>query len=265
MRGEPDFATPAAYRGSGDRGSAVGPHRYADNRGEPALRRPWRKTRLGSTTPVGNSDYGWRHAGDLCGSDGAARARRRYPVCPIPIYDAYQSPIRLGGRPYPPREKQCGASRIRLTSEALEAACTPRDRVLLLNTPGIRWEPYFTQSELEAIAEFVVPPQNLTLISDEIYEEITYDARRSPPHFPARCCASAALLVNSLSKTLCDDRLAARLLCGADETIAFDVAGPAAVKPRTGDVCAGCRRGSADRTAGLRAEMRREYASTASS
>ena len=73
--------------------------------------------------------------------------------------------------------------------------------MLLLNTP---WNPVgtvLTRAELAAITDFC-QRRNLTLISDEIYEAITYDGHEhvSPlavaPGLRERC-----VIVNSLSKT----------------------------------------------------------------
>jgi len=84
---------------------------------------------------------------------------------------------------------------------ALDAACGPRARVLILNTP---WNPVgtvFTAAELAAIAEVVVR-RGLTLISDEIYEAITYDgARHLSPASLSPAMRERTVIVNSLSKT----------------------------------------------------------------
>ena len=78
---------------------------------------------------------------------------------------------------------------------------TPATRVLLLNTP---WNPVgtvFTRAEMATIAEFV-ERRGLLLISDEIYERITYEPHvhvsplRVVPEVRSRC-----LTVNSFSKT----------------------------------------------------------------
>ncbi|MDQ6706133.1 MAG: aminotransferase class I/II-fold pyridoxal phosphate-dependent enzyme, partial [Acidobacteriota bacterium] len=122
-------------------------------------------------------------------------------LLPDPIYDAYQSPIRLAGG----RVKRVAAriqnGRFAIGEEALEAAWSPASRVLLLNTP---WNPVgtvFSRQELAAITSFC-ERRNIALISDEIYETITYNGHRhvSPlaiaPGLRERC-----ILVNSLSKT----------------------------------------------------------------
>ena len=73
-----------------------------------------------------------------------------------------------------PVRAQIENGRFVLTAQAIDAAVTSRSRALLLNTP---WNPVgtvFRESELRAIAD-VVTRQNLVLISDEIYEAITYE------------------------------------------------------------------------------------------
>src|SRR5262249_32621797 len=84
---------------------------------------------------------------------------------------------------------------------ALEAGCTPKARLLLLNSP---WNPVgtvLTRSELEEIVAFALT-RNIFILSDEIYENLIYDGRQHIS--PARLSPEArqrTLLINSLSKT----------------------------------------------------------------
>jgi aspartate/methionine/tyrosine aminotransferase len=113
-------------------------------------------------------------------------------MLPDPVYDAYQSPVRLAGGAVRSVPAEIVNERFELSVEALEAAWTPAVRVLILNTP---WNPVgtvFTADELEAISEFCLR-RGVTLLSDEIYEAITYGR----PHVSPR----GAVLINSLSKT----------------------------------------------------------------
>jgi aminotransferase len=57
---------------------------------------------------------------------------------------------------------------------AIEAAITPRSRVLVLNFPTNPTGGTMTRAELEAIAA-VVSRHNLLVITDEIYSELTFD------------------------------------------------------------------------------------------
>jgi aspartate/methionine/tyrosine aminotransferase len=108
--------------------------------------------------------------------------------------------VLAGGRPVPvPATIEDG--RFVVTAAAIEKALTPRSRALLLNTP---WNPVgtvFRASELHAIGD-VVLRRDLALISDEIYEAITYgDAQHVSPSSLSGELRARTILVNSLSKT----------------------------------------------------------------
>jgi aspartate aminotransferase len=205
MRGEPDFATPEYITEAGIRSLRSGRTTYPDNRGEPRLRDAVAE----KLSRVNHVSYD--AVSEILITDGAtmgiyaALSALLGPgdeiLVPDPIYDAYQSPIRWTGAKARPVRSTRAAGRFSLSIEALESACTPATRALLLNTP---WNPagsVFTSSELKEITEFVCR-RGLTLISDEIYESIIYDGRRhvSPaalsPEARSRC-----VTVNSLSKT----------------------------------------------------------------
>lgn len=61
-----------------------------------------------------------------------------------------------------------------MTAEALEAAITDKTKLVILNSPSNPIGNMYSREELEAIAEVIVK-HNLLLISDEIYEKLTYD------------------------------------------------------------------------------------------
>jgi aspartate/methionine/tyrosine aminotransferase len=67
-----------------------------------------------------------------------------------------------------------------LDLDELEAAITPRTKVLLLNTPHNPTGKMFSRQELEGIAEIVLRNPQLTVISDEVYEHIIFDPEKEP-------------------------------------------------------------------------------------
>ena len=205
MRGEPDFDTPAHIAAAAVAAITAGRTRYPDNRGEPTLREAI------ATKLARDNQVRYDPASEILVTTGAtlgihsALTALLEPgdevIVPEPIYDAYQSPIRLAGGQVRFAAATLANGRFSLSMDALAAAVTPRAKVLLLNTP---WNPVgtvLTREELTTVAEFVLR-HNLTLISDEIYEAITYDGCRhiSPaslgPEIQAR-----TIIVNSLSKT----------------------------------------------------------------
>jgi aspartate/methionine/tyrosine aminotransferase len=205
MRGEPDFATPAHIADAAVAALRAGRTNYPDNRGEVRLR----EAIAAKLARENHIEYD--PGSEVLVTDGATMAIYAAltalvgpgdeVLLPDPVYDAYQSPIRLTGAEPVGVRSTLRNGRFSFGAEDLEAVCTLRTRVLLINTP---WNPVgtvLTTEELTGIAEFVCR-RDLTLISDEIYEAITYDGHKhvSPgslsPELRERC-----VVVNSFSKT----------------------------------------------------------------
>ena len=99
-----------------------------------------------------------------------------------PTYDSYQASIAMAGaRPVfvtlrPPDH--------RLDVDALRAAVTPRTRLLLVNTPHNPTGTVLDEAELAA-AE-VARDHDLLVVTDEVYEHLTFDGRRHVPSPPSR-------------------------------------------------------------------------------
>lgn len=205
MRGEPDFDTPAHIVDAATAAMKSGRTRYPDNRGEKRLRDAIAVKLARDNGLVYDPDSEILvTTGATLGIHAALTAlvdEGDEVLLPDPIYDAYQSPIRLcGGRIRSVRSAIEGG-RFVLHTEAIEAALTPASRVLLLNTP---WNPagtVFREDELRAIGDLVVR-RNLVLISDEIYEAITYDGcRHISPAVLSDEVRARTIVINSLSKT----------------------------------------------------------------
>lgn len=205
MRGEPDFATPPHIVDAAMRSLRDGRTTYPDNRGESGLREAVAQ-KLAQQNGVK-----YDPATEILITDGATLGIHAALMTllgpgdeillPDPIYDAYQSPIRLTGAKAVPLKSRRSGPRFALDMEALEQACTPATRAMLLNTP---WNPVgtvFTEAELQAIAG-IICPRNITLISDEIYEAITYDGHThvSPASLSPEI-RQRSVLINSFSKT----------------------------------------------------------------
>ena len=63
---------------------------------------------------------------------------------------------------------------LKLTAEQLEAAITPRTRLMILCTPSNPTGAVYTAEELEALAAVLVKHPDMTVLSDEIYEHINF-------------------------------------------------------------------------------------------
>ena len=95
-----------------------------------------------------------------------------------PYYDSYVAMIQMAGgvrRPVTLR-----APDFRLDLDALRAAVGPRTRFLLVNTPHNPTGTVLTRAELEGIAA-VAQEHDLTVITDEVYEHLTFDEHEHVP------------------------------------------------------------------------------------
>lgn len=94
-------------------------------------------------------------------------------IIPAPYWVSYPEMAKLAGAV--PRFILCDdRAGFKLTPAQLEAAITPKSRVLVLNSPSNPTGAVYTRAELEAIVAVAVR-HNLYLLSDEMYEHLVYD------------------------------------------------------------------------------------------
>lgn len=214
MRGEPDFATPEHIKQAAVDALARNRTGYPDNRGELGLRQA-----IGTLHSYDAATEVLVTAGATLGlycAFAALLAPGDEVLLPDPVYDAYQSPIRLAGGEPKPFASRVAGKRFTLDAAVLEAAITPRSRILLLNTP---WNPtgtVFTRDELQALGEVAVR-HNLTIVSDEIYDRITYGGAQHLS--PATLFRDRTVLVQSLSKTYAMPGWRCGYCCGPADVI----------------------------------------------
>ena len=94
-----------------------------------------------------------------------------------PYYDSYVAVLQMAGAVRRPVTLR--APDFRLPLEELRAAVTPRTTAILLNTPHNPTGTVLTPDELAAVAQ-VAREHDLVVISDEVYEHLTFDV----PHVP---------------------------------------------------------------------------------
>ncbi|MBV8829179.1 MAG: aminotransferase class I/II-fold pyridoxal phosphate-dependent enzyme [Acidobacteriaceae bacterium] len=84
--------------------------------------------------------------------------------------------------------------------DQLRGAFNKKTRAVILNTPNNPTGRVFSRAELEIIAE-LCEQFDCLLITDEIYEHITFDGKRHVPPITLPGMRERCVLVNSLSKT----------------------------------------------------------------
>jgi aspartate aminotransferase len=121
-------------------------------------------------------------------------------IIPTPYWVSYSDLVSMTGANFVlvPTTADAG---FKMTPAQLRAAITPRSKLLMLNSPSNPTGSVYTRAELTALAE-VVLDSNLTVLSDEIYEQLLYGSAQSTcfatlhPDLPAR-----TLVVSGASKS----------------------------------------------------------------
>ena len=105
----------------------------------------------------------------------------------------------------------------RLTAEELEAAITPKTKVLILPFPNNPTGAIMEKENLEAIAE-VIEKHDIYVISDEIYSELTYGQEHvSIVNIPGM--KERTILINGFSKSYAMTGWRLGYACGPEEII----------------------------------------------
>ena len=174
--GEPDFDTPWHIRDEGIYSLEKGKTFYTSNAGLKEL-----KIEIDRylTRRCGLSyDYNSEVLVTVGGSEAIDIAMRAMldpgdeVLIPQPSYVSYvPCCILANGTPVIIELK--AENQFRLTAEELEAAITPKTKLLVLPFPNNPTGAIMEQADLEAIAE-VIEKHDLYVISDEIYSELTY-------------------------------------------------------------------------------------------
>jgi len=95
-----------------------------------------------------------------------------------PYYDSYVAMIQMAGGVRKPVTLRWPD--FRLDADALRAAVGPRTRFILLNTPHNPTGTVLTPEELQVVAEVAVE-HDLVVITDEVYEHLTFDGHAHVP------------------------------------------------------------------------------------
>jgi len=94
-------------------------------------------------------------------------------IVPAPYWVSYPDMVLLaGGDPVFVTGEE--ADGFKLRPEVLEAAITPRTRWLLLNSPSNPTGAAYTRAELEALAEVLRRHPHVWVLTDDMYEHLTY-------------------------------------------------------------------------------------------
>ena len=119
-------------------------------------------------------------------------------IIPAPYWVSYPQMVKLAGGE--PVIVNAGFEQdFKMTPEQLEAAITPKTRMLILCSPSNPTGSVYSKEELAALAEVIKRHEDLFVLADEIYEHINYIGHHeSIAQFPGM--KERAIIVNGVSK-----------------------------------------------------------------
>jgi len=174
--GEPDFDTPEHIKAAAEEALKSGFTKYTASSGMPELR-----TAISEKFKRDNGlDY---RPSDIIVSNGAKQScyNAIMAVCgegdeviiPAPYWLSYPDMVRLAGAE-PVIVQTTQENDWKMTPRQFEEAMSPRTKMVIINSPGNPTGSVYTKEELRAIVE-VAADEEITILSDEIYESLTYD------------------------------------------------------------------------------------------
>ena len=119
-------------------------------------------------------------------------------IIPAPYWVSYPQMVKLAGGE--PVIVEAGFEQnFKMTQEQLEAAITPKTRMLILCSPSNPTGSVYSEEELRGLAEVIKRHEGLYVLADEIYEHINYVGKHSSiAHIEGM--RERTIIVNGVSK-----------------------------------------------------------------
>jgi aspartate aminotransferase len=199
--GEPDFNTPDHIKEAAKQAIDDNYSRYSPVPGYPDLR----KAIVAKLKNENGLDY---TINEVLVSNGAKQSvcntvmalvnDGEEVIIPAPYWVSYPQMVKLAGGE--PVIVEAGFQQnFKMTPEQLEAAITPKTRMLILCSPSNPTGSVYSKEELKALADVILKHDDLFVLADEIYEHINYIGKHeSIAQFPGM--KERSIIVNGVSK-----------------------------------------------------------------
>ena len=199
--GEPDFNTPDHIKEAAKQAIDQNYSRYSPVPGYPELRRAIAdKLRRENGLDYAVSEILVSNGAkqSVCNTVMALVNPGDEVIIPAPYWVSYpQMALLAGGEPV--IVEATFEQDFKMTPEQLEAAITPKTRLLILCSPSNPTGSVYNKEELRALADVILRHDDLYVLADEIYEHINYVGRHeSIAQFPGM--KERSIIVNGVSK-----------------------------------------------------------------
>jgi aspartate aminotransferase len=175
--GEPDFDTPDNVKRAAIKAIKDGDTKYTAVDGTPSLKKAIvnkfkRENNLKFTADQITVGTGGKQV--LYNAFMATLNKGDEVIIPAPFWVSYPDMVLLAGGK--PKIVKCGeADGFKLTSQLLRKAITKKTKWLILNSPSNPTGAGYSKKEINDLAKVLVKHKNVHILSDDIYEHISYD------------------------------------------------------------------------------------------
>ena len=220
--GEPDFDTPWHIRDEGIYSLEKGRTFYTSNSGLKELRMEI----AAYLKRTQNMDYHYMHEILITvgGSEAIDLAMRAMinpgdeVLIPEPSYVSYQPTVILAdGKPVIIELQE--KNKFRLTPEELEAAITPKSKLLVMPFPNNPTGAIMEKEDLEKLVPIIIK-HDLYVVSDEIYSELTYGGKKHVSIASLPGMKERTILINGFSEAYAMTGWRLGYACGPEPVIA---------------------------------------------
>ncbi|WP_439529365.1 pyridoxal phosphate-dependent aminotransferase [Pannonibacter sp.] len=120
-------------------------------------------------------------------------------IIPTPYWVSYPDMVELAGGT--PVIVEADKSTFKITAEALEAAITPKTKWFIFNSPSNPSGAAYSHAELKALTDVLVKHPHVWVMTDDMYEHLTYDGFKfATPAEVEPALYDRTLTVNGVSK-----------------------------------------------------------------
>jgi aspartate aminotransferase len=175
--GEPDFDTPDNVKRAAIKAIKDGDTKYTAVDGTPALKKAIinkfkRENNLTYTADQITVGTGGKQV--LYNAFMATLNKGDEVIIPAPFWVSYPDMVLLAGGK--PKIVKCSeADGFKLTPKSLKKAITKNTKWLILNSPSNPTGAGYTKKEINDLAKVLIKHKNVHILSDDIYEHISYD------------------------------------------------------------------------------------------
>ena len=202
--GEPDFDTPDNIKDAAIEAIKRGETKYTAVDGTPKLK----KAIQGKFTRENNLSYELDQI-----SVGTGGKQVLYNVfmatlnpgdeviIPAPYWVSYPDMVLLAGGK--PKIVKCSEkNEFKITPDELKKAIGKKTKWLIINSPSNPTGSCYTRSEIEELSKILIKNKNVYILSDDIYEHITYDDFKFFTIAQIKALKDRTLTMNGVSKSL---------------------------------------------------------------